>query len=126
MRWIVLTALMVIGADVALAQQSKLYHFRAGHGLACLSTDAVVTLSEPDAKERLGEINYMQFAVQGGCIEADNSRPIAICQAGPVVSFVQQVIPGSGPGGPYAVRCRFVLTAALMDDLGNSPVPGAE
>jgi hypothetical protein len=102
-----------------------MYHLVVEQALFCRSPDAVIALSEPGARERWGEINYMQIAMRGDCAHIGNSRRLVACFIGPRVSYMAQLFEfpdGTSSGG----RCYFILNDALADDAGNQPRPKGE
>jgi hypothetical protein len=95
------------------------YHIVGGRTLACHDAHAVVALSPADARQRFGDVNYFRLLQQGNCFEVDNSWPLIVCFAGPIVSFMQQA-QGNG-----TTACLFFMTAELADERGRPPAPGA-
>ena len=97
-----------------------MYHLVVEQALFCRSADALIALSEPNARERWGEINYMQIALRGDCAYIGNSRRLTACAIGPRVSYMAQRFEfpnGMSSGG----RCYFILNDAVADDSGNRP-----
>jgi hypothetical protein len=123
MRMLVLAGALLAFAPLPAAAEwpSGNYRIAGDHTLACRNADALRALIAPHAREQLGEINYQRYLTMGDCVEATNNYPIALCAAGEDISFVAQRL---APG--IVTQCRFMPTAALVDERGHRLRPGAE
>jgi hypothetical protein len=112
----------LLAAELPIKHSATRYRIRGDRATACRNVKALLALSEPDARERLGDLNWTRIPTLGECHEIGKSRPLMICYTTERVSFMAQIF--ETPAGETAGRCYFMLTQRLADDEGNAPAPG--
>lgn len=119
MRIVLFVLAMAVAGGVSAQQprrDTRHFHIWSGSTLSCRDPNALLALTEKNARQAWGDINYMRIANDGNCAEVGNSLPFMICYTTPNVSFMAQIRDG------VAGRCYFMPTVALSDDEGR-PIP---
>jgi len=77
----------------------------AGRATFCHDPQATIILSEPDARERLGDINYVLVVTVGDCVEI-GAGAVILCEKGTRLMWIRT--------GVFA-KCGYVMTRDMIE-----------